>query len=270
MLIILLNDFINFASVKYLFQTPDIMICLLFVIAALFIVRKGLETLGRTSLLLSYISIILFVLIVLTLTEYIDLSNIKPILSNGIAPVLKGALYYIAYSVVPILFLSILSKNNDNSIHYKQYNKYLIIGYLISTFTNFIVIFYLTTIYNYEYISIFNYPAYISLKKIEYGFISNSENLLSLFFVIDYFFLLTTLFYLISYYLKKELSLKNNFYKISYALIILVILYISTYYLSDTVFAQEIAKIPYIYTMLIFLFLFLLIVPIKAKLHKSL
>ena len=53
MLIILLNDFINFASVKYLFQTPDIMICLLFLIASLFIVRKGLETLGRTSLLLS-------------------------------------------------------------------------------------------------------------------------------------------------------------------------------------------------------------------------
>lgn len=258
-LITLTNDFINFANVKYLFETSNYIIAILFILPALYISFKGPEVIGRSALFLFFISVILFIFNSTTLIGSIDINNLKPIMSKGILPVLKGAIYFVVYCVTPILFIEIIPKNNES---YKKYNKYLIIGYLISSISVLIITFFIMGVYNYEYISLFSYPAYFTLKKISYGFIENVENILSFFFIIDYFFFMLILLYSTFKYFDSELGFKDKLLRISSVLFTIFLIVISNYY-KDTTIALSISKNFFVYYNLIFLLLFLLIVVIK-------
>lgn len=264
-LIVLTNDFINFTNIKYLFETSNYVIAILFFIPALFLVHKGIETIGRSGLFLFFISTFIVLIICLALLGDIDITNIKPFLSKGIFPLLKGALYFIVYTTIPILFLSIVPKSDES---YKKYNKRLIIGYIISSISLFLTMFFITTIYNYEYISLFSYPEYFTLKKIDYGFISNVENILSFYFILDYFFSMVILLYSIFYYLSKELQLKNNKLKITSIIITIFIIIASNSFYKDTTIALLVSQTPFVIINGIFLLLFLILIPIKIKLHK--
>lgn len=264
-LIVLTNDFINFTNVKYLFETPNFVIAILFFIPALFLSHKGVETIGRSGLFLFFISTLILIIICLALFKDIDINNIKPILSKGILPVLKGALYFVVYTTTPILFLSIIPKSDET---YKKYNKSLIIGYIISFVSLFLTMFFITTIYNYEYISLFSYPEYFTLKKIDYGFVSNVENILSFYFIIDYFFSMVVLLYSIFYYLSKELNLKENKLKIFSILLTIIIIILSITIYKDTTIALLVSQKPFVIINGIFLLIFLILIPIKIKLHK--
>ncbi|MBQ6282173.1 MAG: GerAB/ArcD/ProY family transporter [Bacilli bacterium] len=248
---ILLNDFINFCNVKYLFETSQLFISILIISSSLYIVNKGIETIGRSALFMSFISILLYILISLSLIKYINIDNLKPILIN--TNIIKSIILFISYTISPIILLSIIPKNNLNI---EEYNKFLIIGYIISFISIFIIFFFITTIFNYEYISLFNYPAYFALKKINYNFISNVENIYSLFFIIDYFYSITIYIYIIKYYLKKEYNI-NNYY-----VLIIILVYISIYTFKDINIVHFITNQLLHSVLIIFILLFILI-PIK-------
>lgn len=266
-LVTLTNDFVNFANVKYLFETSNLVITLLFIIPSLFICHKGIETIGRTGIVLFIINMVIFVINVTALFKNVDINNLKPFLNDGIAPVLKGSLYYIIYAVVPIFFIGIIPKNKD--IPVKKYNKSLYLGYIVSAFSILTVTFFVTTIYNFEYIKLFSYPAYYTLKKITYGFIQNVENILSFYFIIDYFLSMTVMLYSIFYFLGKELKLKQNKLKIGILIITLLVIYLSNYLYKNTTLAILSSKTTYIIITGIFLVLFVFILPILIKLKNK-
>lgn len=247
---ILLNDFTNFCNVKYLFETSSIFIAILIVISSLYIVNKGIETIGRSALFMSFISIILYIVISISLIKYIDINNLKPIIINNN---IKSIILYISYTIPPIILLSIIPKNN---LINDKYNKCLIIGYIISFISIFIIFFFITTIYNYEYISLFNYPAYFALKKINYNFISNVENIYSLFFIIDYFYSIITYIYIFKYYLKKEYNISN------YYILLILLVYISIYTYKNINIVHLITNNLLHVILFIFIILFILL-PIK-------
>lgn len=259
---IILNDFINFASLKYLFETSNLAIALLFILPAIYIVYKGIETIGRSALFMFYISVILFFLNSLALVKYIEIENLKPLFIGGIMPIIKSGIHFIVYSIVPILFLSIVPKNYES---YKAYNKKLIIGYIISSISIMVILFFVTTVFNYQYTSLFNYPVYFILKKVEYEFLSNAENILSLFFIIDYFFTILVYMYLIKYYLKNELNLKEKKLNISFILITIFVVYISVYGYKNIILLHYITNDILFYILLSFAILFLVIIPLIAK-----
>ena len=223
---ILLNDFINFSGVKYLFETSNIFIACLIILPAFYIVNKGVETIGRSALFMFYISAILFISIIIGLISYIDFNNLKPMFTTNIISILKSSLQFISYSIAPIILLNIIPKND---LIKEEYNKNLLIGYTISSISIIIIMIIITTVFNYEYISLFNYPAYFLLKKIDFNFISNIENIYSLFFIIDYFYSILVYMYIIKYYLKKEYNLINNKLEIIYIISIILLVYISVF-----------------------------------------
>jgi len=259
---IILNDFINFASLKYLFETSNLAIALLFILPAIYIVYKGIETIGRSALFMFYISVILFFLNSLALVKYIEIDNLKPIFIDGILPIIKSSIHFIAYSIVPILFLSIVPKNNES---YKVYNKKLIIGYIISSISIMVILFFVTTVFNYQYTSLFNYPVYFILKKVEYEFLSNAENILSLFFIIDYFFTILVYMYLIKHYLKNELNLKDNKLNITFILVTIFVVYISVYGYKNIILLHYITNDILFYMLISFAIFFLVIIPFVTK-----
>lgn len=259
---IILNDFINFASLKYLFETSNLAIALLFVLPAIYIVYKGIETIGRSALFMFYISVILFFLNSLALVKYIEIENLKPIFIEGIFPIIKSSIHFISYSIFPLLFLSIVPKNNES---YKVYNKKLIIGYIISSISIMVILFFVTTVFNYQYTSLFNYPVYFILKKVEYEFLSNAENILSLFFIIDYFFTILVYIYLIKYYLKNELNLKNKKLNITFILVTIFVVYISVYGYKNIILLHYITNEILFYILIAFVVLFLSIIPFITR-----
>lgn len=260
-LVTLTNDFINFANVKYLFETNNYIIAALFIFPAFYISQKGSEVIGRTAQFLFFISIVIFTLNSFALIDTVDINNLKPIMVSGITNILKGSLYFIIYIITPIFFVNIIPKNNES---YKTYNKYLVIGYIISAFSIIIITFFVMTVYNYQYISLFSYPAYFTLKKISYGFIQNVENILSFFFIIDYFFFMLILLYSVFKYFNSELNLKNKKLKIVSFIFTIILIVASNYYKDNTI-ALDISKSFYIYFNLIFLALFLILLVIKSK-----
>lgn len=265
-LITITNDFINFANVKYLFETPRIFIAILFVIPAIIICKKGCEALGRTGIILFIISVIIFFLNDIALIKLVKFNNLKPIYANGFMSILKGAIYYVVYMITPIIFLNIIPKSQKS---YKLYNRNLIIGYLISSIAILVIVFYITTVYNYEYITLFSYPAYFTLKKINYGFLANVENIMSFFFIIDYFMTETIFLYSIYYFLGNELKLKNKKFKVISIIVTLLFIYLSVYIFKDSSLASHISKTFYILANLFLISFILIFVPIKIKLHKK-
>lgn len=260
--ITLLHDFISFSNLKYLFETSNLIIALLFILPSLYIVNKGIEKIGRSALFMFYISVFLFFIICISLIQFIDFNNLKPILKDGFIPILKSSIHFISYSLAPILFLSIIPKEEKN---YKEYNKKILIGYIISSFSIFIIIFYITTVFNYQYASLFNYPTYFLFKKIEYKFLSNIENILSLFFIIDYFYTIFVYMYLIKYYLEKEFKIKDKLLNITYLFIIGIIVYISVFVYKNINVVHFVANKLLFYILLLFILLFVIFVPILIK-----
>ena len=59
---ILLNDCINFVSLKYLFETKNLVIMLLFIISCLIIANKNIEAIGRCATIMFYFSVLLFII----------------------------------------------------------------------------------------------------------------------------------------------------------------------------------------------------------------
>ena len=223
---------------------------------------KGIETIGRSALFMFYISVILFFLNSLALVKYIEIENLKPLFVSGIVPIIKSSIHFIAYSIFPILFLSIVPKNNES---YKAYNKKLIIGYIISSLSIMVILLFVTTVFNYQYTSLFNYPVYFILKKVEYEFLSNAENILSLFFIIDYFFTILTYMYLIKYYLKNELNFKDKKLNITFILVTIFIVYISVYGYKNIILLHYITNDILFYILFFFVILFLVIIPFIIK-----
>ena len=254
---ILFNDLVNFINLKYLFNTSKIFISILLILPIIYIVNKDIESIGRSSLFIFYLSVILYIIISISLIKYIDINNLKPIFKTNINDLISSILRFISYLITPIIFLNIIPKNKD----YKEYNKYLLVGYIMSSISSLIIIFFITTTYNFEFISKFNYPEYIVLQKIEYGFISNPANILSFFFIIDYFYSLIIYMYIIKYYLEEELKLKDKILNITYYIIIILLVYSSIYLFENIKIINILSKDLLFYIFIIFLGLFITILP---------
>ena len=112
----------NFISSQYLYQTPKVVITILFAIASSYIVYKGFETLGNSATIFFIINISLFILTILSLFSKIELDKLLPTFEFGLNPVLKGTLIHISYNVLPLCFMLIVSKDNIyNNKNLKQY-----------------------------------------------------------------------------------------------------------------------------------------------------
>ena len=83
------------------------------------------------------------------------------------------------------------------------------------------------SIYNYTYLELFNYPIYFVLKKINYEFVSNAENILALFFITEYIFSLVIYLYIIKKYIYSfNIKNKKSFYFLSIAILSLISVYL--------------------------------------------
>jgi len=166
-------------------ETPTVVIKIFVVILTTMALKEGIEVLGRFSeiFIIIIIPIILFIAIILIPSMNID--NIRPILPNGIKPVLNGS--YSSFSFPfgeTIIFTMIFSSLKSHKSAYKVYLTSILISGIILTIVAITII----LVVGYEVASTYYYPTLLTLSKISYGdFLERIEILVAFIYVIGGF-----------------------------------------------------------------------------------
>lgn len=222
----------SFVTSQYLYNTPSWFITIIFIITSLYIISKGPRIMFRATFMLFYIAIILYLISALGLFSQIKITNIEPILENGITPVFKGLYNYIAYMILPIFFILIIPKKE---IEDKKLSKYMIVTYFITNLLIFIIMFFVVAVFGIELTELYQYPSYHILKRVFIGgFIERMENTLSIQWIIVLF--IPTLF---SHYYTAR-TLKDVFHmKDKLALVMItIIMYFSQYIFKNNTLSE--------------------------------
>lgn len=253
----------NFIVSQYLADTPLIFILLVLTFTVYHAINKGIETITRVSSIFLVIVLFLFTFSFAYLVREIKLDNLKPILEFGIQKPLWASFINMLITLGPIFTLLIIPK--DNLVDKEKFTKMAIIGYIISSLTIFLVSFMSNAILGKYLTSLYQYPGYISLKRISlFGFIDRIENFLSLHWILSSFINLSVILYF----------LKGNIKKSQNSKILNLILCFSISYIAYLVFYNNTVFNNYTYHiypyLILSLFIVFIIIAIRIFIYQKL
>lgn len=254
----------NFIQSQFLSKTPILAISIMFAIASYYILSKGIDVVSRTSNILFYISMILFVLSLIGLLPELKIDNIKPMFTSSINDYINSLNGYYAFKVVPMLLLTIIPKNKIENAKIK---KTLIISYIFSAITIFLIVFQTICVFGYELSMLYEYPQFLVLKHVTLvGLSSRVESILVMQLLFDIFILNIFIIYFISRCVKSTFNIKksNLIYFVACVLIVIGTSYISKYNIYLDTLMKNI--IPIVIS--IFSVIFIILTCIKIKMSK--
>ena len=209
----------NFIHSYMLKELDTFTISITIIVTAIHLVSKGIKTISRISELCLYIYLFIFILGFIGLYNYIDIKNVKPLLTSNINSHLKASFTFFNYSILPIfLILGLKEKNNKSII------KTTIFSLLIIFIQSLLII----SILGIDLTNIYINPDIIIYKKISFlNLLERVEVFLSFNQLLNSLFIIT-----INLYLIKEIILVNI--KKKKESIILTLLSILFLFLSNT------------------------------------
>lgn len=153
-----------------LYETPSVVVLLLFFIPTIYIVNKDFNSTPRISQMYFPISIIVLLFSFIALSYLVHLNNLLPLFNTNIIDFIKGIVIFAISSVIPNLLLI----NYKGDLEFRKVSR----GYIIGCISIIIMMFYILSIYGYEFASIVRFPEYLMLKKIDiFNYVSNVENI---------------------------------------------------------------------------------------------
>lgn len=147
-------------------ETPIVIVTIIAIILSIWIVKEGIEVIGRwVSLFLLFVICIIISGIILSIPN-MDIDNVQPLLYNGIKPVLKGAysVFMFPFTQLVVITMSISNFRRKRS-SFKIYILGLFIGgvlILLTSLSNILVL-------GVDIASNTYYPSYDSATKINIG-----------------------------------------------------------------------------------------------------
>lgn len=220
----LYREFSRFIQIEYLSKTPRIVIFMSFLIPTFYLLRKGINILGRVSLVLFYFSIILILVTFSSLIFQINFVNLLPIFSHT-DKIMHSSFIYIGLNILPLFFLTILPYSND-----KKTPKYIFWTYVISSIILFITAFLTVAILGFDLASTYIYPEFHLLKQVDViGVLGHIESILAFQGIFDFFMLLAIGFYFLT-----------TFFSFKYTNSLIFIFFILIYLMFPTISTQNI------------------------------
>ena len=255
----------NFIHGQFLSKTPTLAIAIVCIIAIFYILTKGLNTISKTGNILFYIAMILFFISFIGLLPFIKLENLKPIFNSNPKNYLEALNCFYSFNIVPMLFLTILPKNKINQPKLK---KTLILSFLLSAFTMFIVMFSTIASFGYELTSLYKYPEFHVLKNISLmGLEARIESILIIQCIFDFFMFVVLTIYFIANCIKSIYKLKNINY--IYLVLCIIIIIITNYFSKYNVFLDDFAHKYVHLPVSIFSIIFISIICLRIKFKKN-
>lgn len=240
-----------FVNSFYLTTTPKLFVNIPFLILAIYISFKGKDTLENLSNLLCIFSLIIIMFFAISLTSYIDFSNLTPILSSGNKSIIECAFIYASLTSIP----QIITLNYSNDF------KNTIKDYLLSSLTIFAIIFFTVIAMGEPLLKIYSFPEYTVLRQIKIlNFIENIENISAFIWYFDLFITLSTL----TTNIKDSLPKKYNLLYF-YPLMLIVLIISSIIIGSNYSQILQIVKIYPVSLALFFIIFITLLIYLKIK-----
>ncbi|MBW9151420.1 endospore germination permease [Clostridium estertheticum] len=119
----------EFTNTLVFADTPVVVPMIFFAMLVIWSLKAGIEVLGRWAEFFSWVIISIVLIVPLLSISQMDINRLKPILNNGVTPLLKGVFSSFTYPFGQIVvFTSIFS----NISKVKNYKKSFIVGILIS------------------------------------------------------------------------------------------------------------------------------------------
>lgn len=168
-----LRNYQEFIKVVAFPETPEFVPTLLMGILCIWVVKEGIEVLGRWSeFVLVYLACIIIVIIFLSMTKA-DYNNLRPVLYNGIKPVLSGAFSAFSYPFAEtVLFMTIFDLKKERNSPYKIFYSALAMGafFVISISVRN------TLVLGTDFIEQLHFPSYAAVELISIGnFLQRTE-----------------------------------------------------------------------------------------------
>lgn len=167
----------RFTSSLFLFKTSIWTISIALIIPIGYACSKGINVIGKVSLILFYISFIFNVLVVFGLVNGIDLNGIKPILQSDTMSMIYSPTLFIGLNITKLFFLTIIPKNQVTNYSTKCNFIFYIVTSLTLIYTSFSII----CIFGIDLSLLYEYPAFQILKRVNIlGVLDRLESILSL------------------------------------------------------------------------------------------
>lgn len=254
----------NFIVSQYLYDTNILYIIITLSITIYFTLNKGIETISRISQIFTLIFIFLLIIAIFSIKKEIDINNLKPFLEHGLKGPIKASLINSLITTIPCFSILIIPKHNITNNN--KIIKHIIIGYIISSIILFLISIISNSILGEYLIQIYQYPAYISLKKASiFNFIDRVENFFSLAWILSCFIAITTSLY----YIKENIN-KNNKPLINIILLILLVSISYKVFKNNTIFDNYIIfYYPYILLSTLIIFTLISVIILIKKCMKQ-
>lgn len=172
----------TFMTSFFLTVTPPFYVILPFILIILFVVSKGVKNIARVSESLFWFCIVIPVIILIVLNQYVNLEHFMPIFTTKPTSFFYSALVFGVLSSVPNMFLLNIKNNGKN----------LMKIYSLSVLTLIVIAVIIVGVFGPELSVIYRYPEYMMLKKIKIlSFVEKIENIVSVIWIIDGFFMVS-------------------------------------------------------------------------------
>lgn len=153
-------------------DTPVVMPMIFFTILLIWSLKAGIEVLGRWAEFFSWVVILIVIIVPILLIPQMDISRLRPILSNGVEPLLKGAFASFTFPFGQTIIFTMVFSNISKI---KNYKKTFILGLLIGGGLIF-----LTTLSNILVLGSGNVSRYyfqspMAVSLIRFGFLQRLE-----------------------------------------------------------------------------------------------
>lgn len=259
----------NFIQSQFLTRTPLMAIAIVLIITIFYILCKGINVISRTSNILFYINILLFIISFTGLISSFDFSNLKPMFTSSFNNYLSGINSYYAFHITPVFLLTIIPKNKINNPKIKRT---LIISTILSTLTMCAVVFATLVTLGYELTALYEYPEFHVLKQATIvGASSRIESILVIQLIFDIFIYCTLILYFIGNSIKEIVNIKkiNKIYFILCSLLLIGTIYGAKYNIYvDNLMVKIIPIISTIFTAVTTLIIFIKVIINKRKISK--
>lgn len=260
--ITILYNINNFILSQFLYRTPFIISAILLMIVIIYCANKGINIIFKMGYLLLIINLLLYLINIFSLTEHIDISNFFPILKENTNNIFSTSLKILCINYLPLLCILTVPKNKLTIP--KNYNKTIIISYIIGILITFGLIIVTFGVLGENLVNTFEYAEYIVLRKITlFGFLERIENIISLQWISGSFIYITLLIHTI-----KENIIIKNYHKTTNTIIgILLIILTLLIFKNNIIFDTYIKNIlPYIIASLLLVYI---IIIIKISISKK-
>ena len=246
----------NFTVTQYLYETPPLVIGIIFTVLTIFMCTKDISVLLRCSTIFLTINLILSFIALLGLIPEFEMENLLPFLADGAINPLIGSLYVVLINIVPVFLILLIPKEKVASFKTKHffisYSMFIVLALTM-------IIFVLGTL-GIDLAKLYQYPEYIVLRRVNiFDFLNRIENVL----VIQWIFGLFTVISFSVFVLKEYVNFKYTAHIGS--LIILLISYFA--FNNLTTFNTFVYNIyPFVATAFL---IFMIITAIIAKIKKT-